>query len=49
MYHRNLVDSAMRDNSVVGVVEIEVDLRTGAASAVLLKNTLAQKEGQADG
>ena len=49
MHHKQWVDSAMRDNSVVGVVEVEVDLRKGAASAVLLKNTITVKEGQTDG
>lgn len=48
LYHKQWVDSAMRDSSVVGLVQIEVDLRTGAASAVLLKNTIDQKEADHD-
>jgi hypothetical protein len=34
------VDSAMRDDSVVGMVRVEVDLKTGAACATLEKNTI---------
>jgi len=44
-------DSAMRDDVIVGLVRLEIDLRTGEVLAALEKNTkgpIAQGEGPTD-